>query len=258
MHQASKSGALVAAAAAAMLLAGPVQARAAAHAVSTAHGSELNGCGGMVVGGSGSSSPSETPARKEARLVREAKQGGAAAQNALGLRYERGVDVAANGAKAAEWYRMAADQGLADAQNNLGRMYYNGSGIAQDVRMAATWFEKAAAQGDATAAALLGVLYARGDKLDKDIGKAAMWTAKAASLGNAAAQYELGVFHLNGQGVKKDMLEAYKWFVIAEAGGHQGARQARQSIEPNLTSEEIADLQAQAKASTRKADKAAI
>lgn len=260
MHPTCKSGALIAAAAVAMLLSGSVAASDTDSNRSTKHFNEFNGCGGVAIGGGGSqaSSVSETRARNEARLVREAKKGNAKAQNELGMRYEQGADVEQNIAKAAEWYRAAAELGHAEAQHNLARLYYNGTGMAPDYRQASEWFEKAASQGDARAAAILGVLYSRGDKVEKDLKKAASWTGKAAALGNAGAQYELGVFYLNGQGLQKDMLQAYKWFVIAESGGYKSAAAVRQQIEPNLSSEEIAAVQAQIKEQGPAQNKAAI
>lgn len=250
MEATSKSGHLIAAAAAALLLSGSVAARPLEHAGATSTFVEANGCGGFGSGG-GSPPQSDSEARvaKQEKLVQRAKGGDAKIQNELGMRYEQGVDVAQSNSKAAEWYRAAAQLGYAEAQFNLARLCYNGIGMAPDYVQAANWFEKAAQQGHGPSVSILGVLYAKGDKLPQDLEKAARWTAQDAALGNAAAQYQLGVFHLNGQGVKKDMLEAYKWFAIAEANGNTSAGNPRKAIEPNLTSEEIAAVQTQVRAS---------
>jgi peptidoglycan hydrolase-like protein with peptidoglycan-binding domain len=94
-----------------------------------------------------------------AQLRQAAEQGDAAAQVALGFRYERGQGVTRDEAEAVRWYRMAAEQGYATAQYNLGRMYANGrGGLAKDDAEAVRWFRKAAEQGNADAAAALSRL----------------------------------------------------------------------------------------------------
>jgi TPR repeat protein len=55
-------------------------------------------------------------------------------------------------AKAAHWYRKAAEQGDAKAQFNLGVAYEYGEGVKKDLTAALHWFRLAAAQGDADAA----------------------------------------------------------------------------------------------------------
>jgi hypothetical protein len=61
-----------------------------------------------------------------------AKQGDAAAQASLGVRYATGDGVPQDDAEAVRWYRLAAAQGDAGAQNNFGAMYENGEGVPQD------------------------------------------------------------------------------------------------------------------------------
>lgn len=50
-------------------------------------------------------------------------------------------------AKAAEWYRKAAEQGHVKAQNNLGLLYEKGLGVPQSETVAYDWYMKAARQG---------------------------------------------------------------------------------------------------------------
>ena len=103
-----------------------------------------------------------------------AKQGHAGAQDSLGLCYEEGpgaqnslsflydelefereieIDMylgmvdEKDSAKAAEWYRKAAEQGLGLAQYHLGRCYEGGHGVTKDLTKAAEWYQKAADQG---------------------------------------------------------------------------------------------------------------
>jgi GYF domain 2/Sel1 repeat len=83
-------------------------------------------------------------------LLRAANQGGAEAQNDLGIMYENGSGVPQNYVTAVAWYRKAADQ-VAIAQYNLGTMYEYGEGVPKDDAEALTWYRKAADQGDADA-----------------------------------------------------------------------------------------------------------
>jgi S1-C subfamily serine protease/tetratricopeptide (TPR) repeat protein len=111
------------------------------------------------------------------------EKGDVEAQTSLGLNYWLGIGVRKDYAKAAYWYRKAADQGSAEAQDRLGDCYYRGEGVQQDYGEAVKWYRKAADQGDAT------------------------------------GQFNLGVCYENGQGTPRSGVEAYKWFslVLAQA-----------------------------------------
>ncbi len=54
----------------------------------------------------------------------------AAEMAALAIRYETGTDIVQSIARAAHWYRQAADKGHADAKYRLGLLYYQGRGVA--------------------------------------------------------------------------------------------------------------------------------
>ena len=58
-----------------------------------------------------------------------------------------GMGVETDSAKAAEWYRKAAEQGLGSAQYHLGRCYEGGHGVTKDLTKAAEWYQKAADKG---------------------------------------------------------------------------------------------------------------
>ena len=145
-------------------------------------------------------------------VKRNAKQGDAKAQYALGRSYENGVGVHESSAKAARWYRKAAEQGLAPAQYSLGRMYAAGLGVRKDDAQAIPWFRKAAAQDYALAMNRLGVMYER------------------------------------GHGVPEDCAEAYKWYTLA-AGEKQNVFGVanRDALARRMTPERIAEGQHRAK-----------
>jgi hypothetical protein len=80
-----------------------------------------------------------------------AEQGNARAQHNLALMYENGEGVPRDVAEAAKWYRMAADQGNAGSQNNLAAIYESGEGVPQDDTIALDLYRQAAKGGDENA-----------------------------------------------------------------------------------------------------------
>ncbi|MGA2591676.1 MAG: retroviral-like aspartic protease family protein, partial [Bryobacteraceae bacterium] len=94
-------------------------------------------------------------------------------------------------AKAARWYRKAADAGYADAQNDLGFAYYSARGVPRNYSQALFWFRKGAEQGEAHAKFNLGCMYRDGRGVPQDRGEALRWFRAAADQGDADAQSEL-------------------------------------------------------------------
>jgi len=76
--------------------------------------------------------------------------GYAPAQYTLGSCYSCGQGVPQDDAKAAEWFRKAADQGYVNAQVRMGDCYEKGKGVPQDDDKA-EWYHKAAAESRAKA-----------------------------------------------------------------------------------------------------------
>jgi TPR repeat protein len=62
----------------------------------------------------------------------------------LGLFYAGKYGEPPDPARAAEWYRKAANGGNVEAQFALGLLHLNGKGVPADPVAAATWIEKAA------------------------------------------------------------------------------------------------------------------
>ena len=69
----------------------------------------------------------------------------------------------------------------------------------------------------------------------------------AADRGAPDALFELGLCYANGQGVPQDFVEAHKWFNIAAIRGSQPARERRAELALDMTPEQIAEAQRQAR-----------
>jgi TPR repeat protein len=137
----------------------------------------------------------------------------------LGVRYRNGVGVDKNAAKAAEYFRNAAESGNARAQYCLGFLYYNGEGVAPDREQAFKWFSKSAEQGFADAECALGKCYHDENRPSE----AVMWYRKAAEKDLPQAQYNLGHCYAYGDGVAASYAHACKWFLLAASQGNEAA-----------------------------------
>ena len=87
---------------------------------------------------------------------------------------------------------------------------------------------------------LLGSYYFEGQGVTKDEAEAVKWFRKAADQGLADAQYELAICYAQGLGTGPDPIEAYKWVSLAAAQGKAEAKSSQETIEDNLTSEQLA------------------
>lgn len=66
--------------------------------------------------------------------------------------------------------------------------------------------------------------------------------------GNAESLFEQGMRYSTGRGVEQDMVTAHKWFNLAAMMGHEGALSARADLAREMTTEQVADAQRQARA----------
>ena len=69
-----------------------------------------------------------------------------------------------------------------------------------------------------------------------------------AARGNADALYDLGVAYSTGSGVDIDLVEAHKWFNLAALGGNIEGQQCRADLSDEMSRDEIAEAQRQARA----------
>ena len=127
-------------------------------------------------------------------------------------------------ARAADWFRTAAEKGHARAQHSLGQCYRFGEGVEQDDALAAAWFAEAAEQGLARAQFDLGWCYSRGLGVALDEAWAAELFSRAAEQGDLKAQLNLGLAYLHGRGVPKHRQTAVGWLRQAAAAGMGGAQ----------------------------------
>lgn len=168
---------------------------------------------------------------KVSELEKLAGEGNPVAQNMLGNAAAAGRGGAKDYARAAKWYRQAADQGYAPAQNNLGWLYLEGGwGVSKDEAEALNWMHKAADQGYAIAQANLAWVYEGGRGVNQDEARAYTWKRKAAESGYAPGEYNLGVAFERGDGVPKDEAQAAAWYLKAAEQGFAPAQEALASL----------------------------
>jgi TPR repeat protein len=135
--------------------------------------------------------------------------------------FEAGIAAARAGdyqAALREW-RPLAERGHRDAQFNLGLLYENGLGVAADGATAALWYRRAAEQDDRTAQAYLAEMYAKGLGVARDDVEAMKWYRRAAEHGDASSQYNVGLFYAMGRGVAPNDVQAYAWLTVAQENG---------------------------------------
>ena len=146
--------------------------------------------------------------------------------------------------------RQRAEQGDAAAQDNLGLMYNRGDGVPQDDAQAVAWFRKAADQGYAPAQARVGLRSRFGLGVPQDYTEAIGWYRKAADQGHSYAQYSLGVMYGSGQGVPQDYVESHKWVNLAAAratgDNQQQFAERRDALRKVMTAAQVAEAQQRA------------
>jgi TPR repeat protein len=127
-----------------------------------------------------------------------AEQGDSNAQYDLARLYYQGKGVPQDYAKAAGWYRKAADQG-----------------VPQDYTEAVGWDRKAADQGYARAQSALGYAYSEGKGVPQDYAQSAPWYRKAAKQGDEYAQRALAAMNIPFTAVRKiDLSAAFLWSIV--------------------------------------------
>lgn len=145
-------------------------------------------------------------------------------QARLGDAYLTGRGVAKDPARAAYWYRKAADAGIPAAQNQLGYLYLTGIGVESNEAEASKWFARAIAGGSQQGKLNLALIYLEGSPKMRHPSLGRDLLLQLAEKGNAHAEELLGVLYLNGEGVPKDTSVAENWFRRSAKQGNAGAQ----------------------------------
>lgn len=143
-------------------------------------------------------------------------------QRAMGLLRAKGDNfLTENQAKAAYWFRKAAEGGDADGQLLLAQAMLQGQGLPRDPGGALSWIQTAAGQGRPDAMVLAGDL-AKGE----DALAANAWYERALPAfrqriqsGDADACLNYGLMYTTGKGVEKNRTEGLAWMLVARRLG---------------------------------------
>ena len=148
---------------------------------------------------------------------RAAVGGDASAQYNLALMYERGEGVPLDYKEALHWLSLAANQNLVPAILDLAEISLQPPTptMAADVAKAVQYYEKAADLGSAIAQATLGTIFTEGLPGKVDYGQAVNWYRKAADQGEPDGELGLGVSYALGHGVPVDFEEARRLLTAA-------------------------------------------
>lgn len=120
-------------------------------------------------------------------IIKEANDGDADAQGALGSMYGRGIYVDLDYDKSFYWWKKAAENGVANAQGKIGALYALGCGVAQNYELAYYWTRKAVENGSELAMAELAKYYLNGEGTEKNVIRALYWLIQARNHGVAEA-----------------------------------------------------------------------
>lgn len=117
-------------------------------------------------------------------------------QYCMGLSYAYGLNHKKDFAKAASWFRKAAEQNYAPAQSWLGFFHEKGHGVRVDPAEAVKWYRKSAEQNNADGLFHMGRMYEHGIGVSKDLAQARTYYQKAAAAG--ARDASLALANLGG------------------------------------------------------------
>jgi TPR repeat protein len=137
---------------------------------------------------------------------------GVADRYADGCKDKRGkVIVRRSAAKAAQWFRRAAEHGSCPAQNHLGTLLGDGKGVRKNFKEALLWLRKAFRGGNSCAAHNIAITY----RESGDLKAAFKWFRRAAEAGDGDALIQLGIHYYWGKGVRRNPRAAVRCFRAA-------------------------------------------
>ena len=162
--------------------------------------------------------PTRDPAKAAEWYRKAANQGDAPAQDSLGYLCRYGLGIPKDQEAATAWFLKAANQGDPFGERDLALQYYRGDGIHQSDRDAYAWFYSSAQQDDPVAEHYLGVLYRDGRGVTRNDQAAFAWYYRSAQNDNVYGEWGLAYMYERGRGVTKDLEESLKWYHKAQAG----------------------------------------
>lgn len=129
-----------------------------------------------------------------------------------GCKDKRGkVIVRRSAAKAAQWFRRAAEHGSDPAQNSLGVRLGDGNGVRKNVGEALWWLRKAFRAGNSCAALNIAITHRENGNLRT----AFRWFRRAAEADDGDALVQLGIHYYWGKGVRRNPRAAVRCFRAA-------------------------------------------
>lgn len=132
-------------------------------------------------------------------------------------------------------YMRAAEGGHAESQYQVGFRYRRGLGVAADPARAMDWFRRAAAAGNGYAKEDLGELYETGEFGPRDAALAFQYTLEAAQSGQVVcAHYRLARMYEDGRGTPADPVQALRWMKEAARLGNGDAIRRAAALEARL------------------------
>ena len=150
----------------------------------------------------------------------------------------RGVE--ANPAEARAWYRKCCDLELPEALIELADMHIKGQGGPPDHEAARTLYERAAIRGHASAMFALGAMYGGGHDIPTDRAAALAWYRQAAEKNHPKAALMLGKYLAMGIATPPNPTAARHWLTQARNAGIPEAETALAQLPP----EPVADTEA--------------
>ena len=172
-----------------------------------------------------------------------AEAGSVLAMNRLALMYLDGAVLLRDYAEASRLFCDSAELGDVTGQLNCGLMYQAGRGVTADAGEAMRYLELAAAQDNIAAQNVLGQMLVAGEGVPADPDRARALFMQTALAGNAVGLFELARSYAD----EGDLVQAYAYANLATVRGHVAARALRDTLEAQMSGEQIAAAQEQAK-----------
>lgn len=154
------------------------------------------------------------------RLKPDAAAGDAAAQYRIAILYADSKDLA----KAARYYKLAADQGHHEAQARLAMLVCNGLGVPKNGDDCIRLYKLAADGGITPAQVNLAARYLMGDGTPTNHHEAARLAKLAADKGDPTGQLLLGICYETGAGVGQNRGEAVRLYRLSASKGNASAQ----------------------------------